>query len=97
MTTITSPSLDTINPAPHSHLGFSGIYAVFAERFRVRRETVALHLTHAEYLRVRSLQRLAKKLKNEFDGTIEVTLHKTVSTSGPSRYVIEVTALPLEP
>lgn len=100
MTTVFSPSLQVAKPEPHEHLGFSAINAVFADRFRVRREKVQLQLNAFEYARIsstRTLSKLARRLKNEFGGTLEISTRKQVSTAGRTCFYIEAHAHPLEP
>lgn len=98
MTIIISPSLSEETHKKHEHLGFSGIYAVFADRFRVRREEVTIKVTALEYHRMssaRTLTRLARKLKSEFDGAIEISAGRTVSTTSKTYYFIKAHARPL--
>lgn len=99
MITVVSPSLEMTQPEPQEHLGFSGIYAVFADRFRVRRETVHLQLSAFEYARInstRTLNKLARRLKNEFGGTLELSTGRKVSTAGRTYFYIDAHAHPLE-
>lgn len=99
MTTVISPTLEVTEPAHHEHLGFNAIYGVFADKFRVRRQSVRLQLTRLEYVRMsspRSLVNLARRLRNEFGGVIEVGKCRRISTAGKTTFYIEAEALPLE-
>lgn len=100
MTSISSPSLTLAEPTPHEHLGYQGIYAVIADRFRVRRERVRIQISGIEYARLsgpRTLSKLGRRLKAEFGGTIELGKYRSVSTDGNTRWYVVAEAHPFAP
>lgn len=100
MTTIISPSLDEAIHTQHGHLGFAGIYTVFADRFRVRRERVRMQVSGIEYAKLsgpRTLSKLGKRLKAEFGGDIEIGKYRSVSTDGTTRWYVVAEAHPFAP
>lgn len=100
MTTIISPSLDETAHTKHRHLGFAGIYTVFADRFRVRRERVRIQISGIEYAKLsgpRTLGKLSNRLKAEFGGDIEIGKYRSISTDGTTRWYIVAEAHPFAP